>query len=326
MGLLLARLLHHQTVNQNPLSSLSANPLVSIVTPTFNMGRFLSETMDSVLSQDYPNIEYIVMDAASTDNTVDILRDYERRFPGRFTWISKPDNGQSDAVNKGFLRSQGEIFTFLNSDDTYLPGAVSRAVAAFQANPEAAVVYGDAYYTAEDNSIIRRYPVDPYDYSRLGSLCHICQPAAFLRAEAFREAGMLDTNLHLTLDYDLWLKISDRHPMFKVDQFFANSRMWADNKTLSRRRVTFQEVVRILKKHRGYVPLNWIYGYAAFLRDGNDGFYQHSKPTIATYLFALAMGFYYNPLRFHRFLGECISSARAAATMLVKGHPTPHSD
>ena len=94
-------------MKQNSSPAPSATPLVSIVTPTFNMGRFLPETMDSVLSQDYPNIEYIVMDAASTDNTVEILRDYERRFPGRFTWTSEPDRGQSDAVNKGVLRSHG---------------------------------------------------------------------------------------------------------------------------------------------------------------------------------------------------------------------------
>ena len=322
MGFLLARLDPHYTVSSatNPDTTL---PLVSIVTPTFNMGRFLPETMDSVLSQDYPNIEYIVMDGGSTDNTVDVLRDYERRFPGRFTWTSERDKGQSDAVNKGFLRSHGQIFTFLNSDDTYFPGAVSRAVEAFQAHPDVAVVYGDAYYSDEQNKPIRRYPVDPYDYHRLGSLCHICQPAAFLRAAAFREAGMLDTNLHLTLDYDLWLKISDRHPLLKIDHFLANSRMWADNKTLSRRRITFQEVAKILKKHRGYMPLNWTYGYAAFLRDGNDGFYVHSTPSVVTYLFTLALGFYYNPLRFHRFLAECFTEFRPALTMLVKGHPKP---
>jgi glycosyltransferase involved in cell wall biosynthesis len=294
-------------------------PLVSIVTPTYNMGRFLPETIESVLSQDYPNIEYIVMDGASTDNTLDVLRRYE----GRLQWFSEKDRGQSDAINKGFLRSRGEIFTFLNSDDTYLPGAVSRAVEAFLKHPEAGVVYGDAYYTAEDNSIIRQYPVDPYDYHRLGTLCHICQPAAFLRAEAFRQAGMLDTNLHLTLDYDLWLKISERWPMVKIDHFLANSRMWADNKTLSKRLITFQEVVRILKKHRGYVPLNWLYGYAAFLRDGKDGFYEFSTPSIATYALTFLMGLRHNPLKLGRFLGECAREAGSAVRFLRRGHPQP---
>ena len=149
------------------MNSLSEQPLVSIVTPTYNMGRFLGETIESVMAQDYPNIEYLVMDGGSTDDTIEILRDYERRYPGRFTWISERDGGQSDAINKGFLRCQGEIFTFLNADDTYLPNAVRQAVDAFQEHPQAAVVYGDAWYTNEQNAIIRRFPAQPYDYELL---------------------------------------------------------------------------------------------------------------------------------------------------------------
>jgi len=297
------------------LKPLQPAPLVSIVTPTYNMGRFLAETMDSVLTQDYPNIEYIVMDGGSTDQTVEILRDYERRYPGRFTWISEKDGGQSDAINKGFLRCKGPIFTFLNSDDTYLPGAVRAAVDAFLAHPEAAVVYGDAWYTDEQNAIIKKYPVDPYDYERLGTLCHICQPAAFLRAEAFREAGMLNVDLHLTLDYDLWLKISAKHPMFKIDRPMANSRMWADNKTLSRRRTTFREVVQILRHHRGYVPLNWTYGYASFLLDGKDGFYEVSRPSIGGLSLAAVMGLWFNRTRPWKFVKECLLNSRLASHM-----------
>ena len=106
---------------------MSRLPLVSIVTPTFNMARFLPETIESVLSQDYPRIEYIVMDGGSTDGTVDLLRRYE----GRLRWISGRDEGQADAVNKGFRLCSGEIFTFLNADDVYYPGAVNAAVRAF---------------------------------------------------------------------------------------------------------------------------------------------------------------------------------------------------
>lgn len=297
------------------LSPLPAAPLVSIVTPTYNMGRFLAETMDSVLTQDYPHMEYVVMDGGSTDNTVEILRDYERRYPGRFTWVSEKDGGQSDAINKGFLRSHGPIFTFLNSDDTYLPGAVRAAVDAFLAHPEAAVVYGEAWYTDEQNAIIKKYPVDPYDYERLGSLCHICQPAALIRADAFREAGMLNVKLHLTLDYDLWLRISALHPLFKIDRPMAYSRMWADNKTLSKRRITFREVVKILRQHRGYVPLNWTYGYAAFLLDGKDGFYEISQPSLKGFSLAAAMGLWFNRTRPWRFVNECLLNTRFAGHM-----------
>jgi len=297
------------------MNPLPPEPLVSIVTPTYNMGRFLAETMDSVLSQDYPHIEYIVMDGGSTDNTLEILRDYERRYPGRFTWVSEKDAGQSDAINKGFQRCKGPIFTFLNADDTYLSGAVRAAVVAFLAHPEAAVVYGDAWYTDEHNNIIRKYPVDPFSYERLGSLCHICQPASFLRADAYREAGMLDVDLHLTLDYELWLKISARHPFFKISQPLAYSRMWADNKTLSRRRTTFREVVQILRKHRGYVPLNWVYGYAAFLLYGKDGFYEYSQPSLLGFSLAGVMGLWFNRTRPWLFINECLANTRFATRM-----------
>jgi glycosyltransferase involved in cell wall biosynthesis len=294
------------------LTPLPPTPVVSIVTPTYNMGRFLGETMDSVLSQDYPYIEYIVMDGGSSDETVEILRDYEQRYPGRFTWISEKDAGQSDAVNKGFLRTKGQIFTFLNSDDTYLPGAVRAAVEAFVAHPEVAVVYGDAWYTDEQNAVIKKYTVSPYSHAELGRSCCICQPAALVRADVFREAGMLDVNLHLTLDYDLWLKISAGYPMFKIDRPMANSRMWADNKTLSRRRVTFQEVVKILQRNRGYVPLNWVYGYAAFLLDGKDGFYQVSQPSLRGFALATMMGLWFNRRRPWQFITEILLNTRLA--------------
>jgi glycosyltransferase involved in cell wall biosynthesis len=295
---------------------------VTVVTPTYNMGRFLGETMESVLSQDYPNIEYIVLDAGSEDETIDVLRDFERRYPGRFSWVSEPDKGQSDAINKGYKQAHGEIFTFLNSDDTYLPGAVSAAVEAFRQHPEAAVVYGDAWYTDEQNRIIKQYPVDPYDYERLGGLCFICQPAAFLRAEAYGAVGGLNTDLHLTLDYDLWLKISAHYPMFKIDREMANSRMWSDNKTLSRRRTTFREVVRILRRHRGYVPLNWVYGYSAFLLDGKDGFYEISQPSLRGMYMAVFMGLWYNRWRPWRWFFECLAHSRLAFLMYTNRKST----
>lgn len=294
---------------------MNPQPLVTIVTPTYNMGRFLPETIESVLSQDYPHIQYLVMDAASKDNTVEILKSYGNRLE----WISEPDKGQSDAVNKGFTRARGEIFTFLNADDVYYPGAVRAAVEAFVANPQAGVVYGNAWYTREDGSQISRYPVQAYDHALLGSLCYICQPASFIRRDVWAEVGGLNTDLHLTLDYDLWLRISARHPLYYIPRDLATSRMYADNKTLSRRAETFKEVVQITRRHRGYVPLNWLYGYAGHLLDGKDGFYEHSPPSVIKYLLTLAMGVWYNPLRPHRFLRECLANAGFGVRMLAAG-------
>ena len=278
------------------------------------MARFLPETIESVLSQDYPNIEYIVMDGGSTDGTLEILKRYE----GRLRWFSETDKGQSDAVNKGFLRTTGEIFTFLNADDVYFPGAVRTAVEAFQSHPEVGVVYGDAVYTREDGSVIKRYPVLPYDHDWLGHQCYICQPASFIRSEVFRSVGMLDPSLHLTLDYELWLRISTRWPMHKVDAVLATSRMYADNKTLSRRVDTFREVFKITKQYRNYVPLNWIYGYAGHLLDGKDDFYDPSPPSLKKYILAFLLGLRHNPTRPLKFLRECYDGRALAMRMLVE--------
>ena len=292
---------------------MSDLPLVSIVTPTYNMGSFLEETIRSVLSQDYPRIEHIVMDGGSTDNTLEILTRYE----GKLSWVSEPDEGQADAVNKGFLCARGEIFAFLNADDTYLPGAIVTAVRQFQADPGLAVVYGEAWYTREDGTFLRRYPTDPFDARRLNSLCFICQPASFIRSDVFREVGMLNPKLHLTLDYDLWLRIAKRHRMKKVDEYLATSRMYAANKTLSRRDDIFREVIQTTKTHCGYVPLNWLYGYAGHVLDGRDGFYDPSPATLRKALYTLWLGARHNPLKLHRFLGECLQSIPLAYRLLT---------
>ena len=293
-------------------------PLVTIVTPTYNMARFLPETIESVLSQDYPRIQYIVMDAGSRDGTVEILQSYGSRLE----WVSERDQGQSDAVNKGFQRARGEIFTFLNADDTYYPGAVRAAVDALAQRPDAGVVYGNAWYTREDGSRMARYPVQPFDYDVLGHLCYICQPASFVRCKVWAEVGGLDVNLHLTLDYDLWLRIAKRYPLVHVDRDLATCRMYLDNKSLGRRRETFQEVVRISQRHRGYVPLNWLYGYAGYLLDGKDNFYDPSLPSVKKYLLTLGMGIWFNPLRPHLFLRECLGSAGLGIRMLMAGRDT----
>jgi len=295
-----------------------ALPLVSIVTPTYNMGHFLRETIESVLSQDYPNIQYIVMDGGSTDDTVAILESYGSRIE----WVSERDEGQADAVNKGFLRARGEIFTFLNADDIYYPGAVRAAVEEFGRRPDAGVVYGNAWYTREDGSRHSRYPVQPFDYEVLGHLCYICQPASFLRSKVWAAMGGLDKSLHLTLDYDLWLRTAKRFPLVHIDRDLATCRMYLENKSLGRRRESFHEIIEITGRHRGYVPLNWLYGYAGHILDGKDNFYEPSLPSVRKYLFTLALGIWFNPLRPHLFLRECLNNAGLGLRMLVAGRDT----
>ena len=231
-------------------SSVSENPLVSIVTPSYNMAAFLEETILSVLRQDYADIEYIVMDGGSTDGSLDILRKYESRL----RWHSAPDRGQTDAINNGFLQSRGQIFAFLCADDTYLPGAVSTAVNHMLANPGHAGIYGEGYLTANDDRVICPYPTKPFGPELLKIECFICQPAAFLWREAFAEAGMMDVELHNALDYDLWIRLARRHTLLKVDEFLANSRMHAGAKTLGQRSAVYKAGIQVIKKHYGYVP------------------------------------------------------------------------
>ncbi|MDE3167628.1 MAG: glycosyltransferase, partial [Acidobacteriota bacterium] len=178
-------------------------PLVSIVTPTFNMERYLPEAIESILSQDYTPVEYIVADGASSDSTPGILASYGSRL----RWFSAPDKGPSDAAHRAFGQARGDIFAWLNADDSYLPGAIRTAVSYLAAHPEIDVVYGEGYWIAEDGARISRYPTLQWDPRVLERDCFICQPAAFFRASAYRKCG-LDPEINRSFDYDLWIRMA----------------------------------------------------------------------------------------------------------------------
>lgn len=288
-------------------------PLVSIVTPCLNMGRFLEETILSVLNQDYPRLEYLVVDGGSSDDTLQILRRYE----GRLRYTSEPDRGQADAVNRGFARTSGAIFAFLNADDTYLPGAVATAVEAFAAHPEAAVAYGDAWHVAEDGRRIVRYPVEPYQAANFSRRCFICQPAAFLRREAFSDSGMLNASLRFALDYDLWIRIASRYPMVKVDRDLATSRIHAAAKTMAETGLAMRETIEVLKRHYGYVPYNWLYGYGHQRLTSQPLAIEAPRPALSSFCLSVALGARYNwrhPLRYCRDIGATARKGLAWAS------------
>jgi len=196
-------------------------PLVSIVTPSYNQARFLEATLRSVLEQDYPNLEYLVVDGASSDGSVEIIR----RYADRLTWwISEKDSGQSEAVNKGMRRARGEIVAWLNSDDVYLPGAVSAAVAAFRSHPDAAVVYGDAQAIDADGRTFNLMRARQYSLVDLLAFSVICQPAAFMRRSIFELVNLLNPTYHLLMDSLLWMEMARLAPFVYVPQTWAAAR------------------------------------------------------------------------------------------------------
>ncbi len=270
------------------------------------MARYLEETIESVLSQDYPRIEYIVMDGGSTDGTHDLLRKYE----GRLRYESRRDRGQADAINRGFEKSSGQIFAYLNADDTYLPGAIGKAVRHLTANTACGGVYGEGYHVDEQGKILGRYPTREFDFELLGEECFICQPTAFVWRESFAEAGMLRLDLHFALDYDLWIRIGKRRPLLKIDEYLATSRMYRGNKTLRARGRVFREAIQVVRSHFGYVSYGHVHGYASALLHKQDGFFEPVPSTRATYMLALLLGLWKNLPQAGRFWREAIVHSR----------------
>jgi len=196
-------------------------PLVSIVTPSYNQARFLEATLRSVLDQNYPHIEYLVVDGASTDGSVEIIRRYADRLAW---WVSEKDAGQSEAINKAFRRAQGEFVGWLNSDDIYLPGAVSAAMAAFQSHPEAGLIYGDALAIDSDGEPFNVMRARQYTLTDLMAFQIICQPAAFMRRSVLESAGYLNPAYHLLMDNLLWMCMAQKAPILYVPQTWAAAR------------------------------------------------------------------------------------------------------
>ena len=236
---------------------LPESPLVSIVTPSYNQGEFLKRTIDSVLQQSYKNIELIVMDGGSTDDSVDILKSYGDAI----YWESKPDKGQTDAINQGFAISKGQIRGYLNSDDTLLPGSIETIVKYFQDNPGCDMVYGDANYIDKEDNITGKYKTAEYSFDRLMFDCCVCQPAAFWRTSIAEWVGPFNDKLDYVMDYDYWLRI-DRSggKIHFLPVFLANSRLYAETKTLSSREKIYKEIFKVTKRHGGHVDFNYFIG------------------------------------------------------------------
>jgi len=223
---------------------MANSPLVSIITPSYNQADYLERTLQSVLAQDYAPIEYLVVDGASTDNSLDIIHRYADRLAW---WISEPDSGQAEAINKGFQRAKGEIVAWLNSDDVYLPGAVAEAVDAFQADPKLGLVFGDAITIDAEGKPINMLTFGDWGLEELAKFRIICQPAVFIRRSALEDAGYLDTSYHLLLDHQLWIRIAREAPIRHMPSLWAAARHHPQAKNVALAGKFGQEAMQILQ-------------------------------------------------------------------------------
>jgi len=223
---------------------------ITVVTPSFNQAAFLEATIQSVLGQDYPDLEYIIVDGGSTDGSVEIIRRYADRLAW---WVSEKDRGQTDAINKGFARASGDVLAWLNSDDTYAPGALRQAAEGLRAHPDAALLYGEANFIDAAGRVIGRFPAAQTDYTRLRQgYVHVPQQAAFFPARLWRQVGPLDPSFYFAMDYDLWVRLAAQGPVvYLPGRVWANFRLHGSAKTVAADDRCWPEMLRVHYREGG---------------------------------------------------------------------------
>jgi glycosyltransferase involved in cell wall biosynthesis len=231
---------------------------MSVVTPSFNQGRFIGRTIESVLNQDVPPLEHLIFDAVSTDETAGVLA----RYGDRVRAVIEKDQGQADAVNKGLRAARGDVIGWLNSDDVYFPGACRAVLQAFEADPTLDVVYGEADHIDADDKVIEAYYTEPFDYDRLKEVCFVCQPAAFFRRRVVERAGELRADLRYCMDYEYWLRVCASKPPRFLAVKLAGSRLYAETKTLGSRAPVHREILQMLTEKFGRPAPRWVYNMA----------------------------------------------------------------
>jgi glycosyltransferase involved in cell wall biosynthesis len=240
------------------------SPLVTIVTPSYNQGAFIRATIESVLSQDYENLEYLIVDGGSTDQTASVVKEYA----GRLTFVSEPDRGQSHAINKGFRRARGEYLAWLNSDDLFLPGAVRHAVAELELRPRLGAVYGEGYLVDRAGDITRRFPcTEPFNLPKLARYSdYILQQTVFFRKSVFDQIGCLDEDLHYVMDWDILIRIAKRFELGYIPEYMGCLREYPEAKSFAGGAARIQEIRRIMIRHTGmrFAPGYIVYGLETY--------------------------------------------------------------
>ena len=232
---------------------MSDRPRITIITPSFNHAAFLAQCIDSVLDQNYPNLQYLVIDGGSTDSTLEILRGYRDRL----VWKSEHDRGQADAVNKGLRSAEGEIIGWLNSDDYYLPDCFKHVIECFARNPDAVMIYGRALMVDRDGDTLREYPTFDFQRDDLRRKCYVCQPAVFVLRRVLEEVGVLNEAFDICLDYEWWLRIGRNHTLAFCDHVLAASRHYGTTKTSARRLRALVEAGYLMREHFGGASWRW---------------------------------------------------------------------
>lgn len=232
-------------------------PKFTVVTPTYNQGQFIEKTIDSVLSQRYPNLEFIIIDGGSQDNTIDVIKKNARHLT---YWVSEKDRGQSHAINKGMARATGEILTWLNSDDWYMPGTIQRFADVFRQSPDAGMIVGAGRIVDQAGKVVYdKEPADPITLETLYGWFSggaFIQPSSVFSRAAWTQCGPLDENEHIAMDLDLWLKIA--HAGFRfvsVKDSLSMALSHPDAKTTAFEGLTWVEGLLVISKHGGSAGL-----------------------------------------------------------------------
>lgn len=236
-------------------------PKISIVTPSFNQGRFIERTIRSVLLQDYPNLEYIIIDGGSNDQSVEIIKHYERFLTH---WESKKDGGQCNAINRGFSLSTGTLLGWMNSDDYYLPGALQKLASAHIKHPDAGVVYGQGHAINESGQILYTPRLDQVTHENLFGWAFgadFMQPSCLFTAKAFKDCGPMDESINISLDVDLWLSISKKYKFHKMDDVLSIALRHEDAKTTALVNDMFVDLAFVYLKHGGIKPARELFEY-----------------------------------------------------------------
>ncbi|MBV9543178.1 MAG: glycosyltransferase [Chloroflexi bacterium] len=299
----------------------------SIVTPSYNQGRYIERTIESVLAQGC-DVEYVVIDGGSTDGTLDMLRRYE----GRLRWTSEPDEGQTDAVNKGIRMTSGDVIGWVNSDDVYYPGAVATVRSFLETNPSVDLVYGDGDWINAEDKVIGHYYTEPWSRDglrdvpeRLKQRCFLCQPAVFFRRRVVDRYGLFDPTLHYTMDYEYWLRLAAGRAQFAyLPVALAGARLHAETKTSASALKLYTELHPMLRRYMSRTPDGWLLSHTHALLDAEWSSERFRSPwqfAVAVALLSLQLSVHVNGSISPHLLGTTARTLLAGAVKTALGTP-----